>query len=513
MKSINHRSRSSSVSSNGSINNNNNYGYSSSDSFLSLIESPVSSSSKNQSNQQQNQTYFRNRKRTHDRVNIVANGTIIKDSNNNNWMVQNCIKARHERYLYTVTPVKHQSAQQQQQQHNIVKTKISPLMFLTEKLKESREDILNKAKAQNEELDYVFYGAVMTTSDDNNNNNTNEHSVTNSTTANQLTWSSSCTLSLSSADSVEKKNKQLFSKFNGSEITPQHQKPKQVYEHNHHHQCEKVTKVIHGIVEFLKNDETYDSNKVNKYSVEMVFTQDKSQQNDNPSDLLQQVLKKEIFKLKEIRRKNTSNSNGDGFYKFIVKKDRLNDRNTYELHEQDEEQQTETNSKVIPTPIQPPIKYLLKLELSSANKTSTSSLYTIDNEINFYSKFATQDKLKSFIKKHQLMYLAIPEYVASGLYKHTNGSIYKFLIMEQYRDNLKSLINSYDSSLPEHNALNLFLQVLYVLQYIHEKNYVHKIIKPKYLTFASKQPYFIYLTQFRTVKYINDDTINGEFIY
>ncbi|CAF4765266.1 unnamed protein product, partial [Rotaria socialis] len=113
------------------------------------------------------------------------------------------------------------------------------------------------------------------------------------------------------------------------------------------------------------------------------------------------------------------------------------------------------------------------------------------------------EKLKSYIKRHNLMYIAIPEYISHGTYKHLNLT-YKFLIMEQYRENLRSLIYSYDQSLPEHNALNLFLQMLYVIQFIHEKNYVHQIIKPKYMMFANKQPYFIFLTQFRTVKSIHD---------
>lgn len=103
------------------------------------------------------------------------------------------------------------------------------------------------------------------------------------------------------------------------------------------------------------------------------------------------------------------------------------------------------------------------------------------------------------------MYIAIPEYISHGIYKHMNLT-YKFLIMEQYRENLRSLIYSYDQSLPEHNALNLFLQMLYVIQFLHEKNYVHQIIKPKYMMFANKQPYFIFLTQFRTVKNINESS-------
>jgi len=255
-------------------------------------------------------------------------------------------------------------------------------------------------------------------------------------------------------------------------------------------------KIIHGIVEFLKDDDTYDENKINKYSIEMIFIQDKKQSNFiiNPSELLQQILKKEIDKLKDLRRKNlilNNKTNGD-IHKFIITKKAGNSQYDIQESTNDQPEATSIESSTI--------KYLLKLEL---NTSSSSKHYTIDHEIAFYSRFATHEKLKSYIKRHNLMYIAIPEYISHGIYKHMNLT-YKFLIMEQYRENLRSLIYSYDQSLPEHNALNLFLQMLYVIQFIHEKNYVHQIIKPKYMMFANKQPYFIFLTQFRTVKSIHD---------
>jgi hypothetical protein len=260
-------------------------------------------------------------------------------------------------------------------------------------------------------------------------------------------------------------------------------------------------KMIHGIVEFLKDDDTYDKNKVNKYSIELIFVEDKKKSNliTNPSELLQQILKKEIEKLKDIRRKNVTlnNKTTEDIHKFIITKKPGNSQYDIQESTSDESEDLSLSSPVESSAT----KYLLKLELT----TSTSSKnYTIDHEIAFYSRFATHEKLKSYIKRHGLMYIAIPEYIAHGTCKHINLT-YKFLIMEQYRENLRSLIYSYDQSLPEHNALNLFLQMLFVMQFIHEKNYVHQIIKPKYMMFANKQPYFIFLTQFRTVRSIHED--------
>ena len=221
--------------------------------------------------------------------------------------------------------------------------------------------------------------------------------------------------------------------------------------------------------------EFLDENVNKKYSIEFIYPTEQ-RTSINFSKLSREILKKEIEKFKEFRLKNLPITEVIHRYLFSKKPG-----------------QTQYYLQEIPNPT----KYLLKLELTPSSN--------IDQEISFYSRFATHEKIKSYIKRHNLMYLAIPEYLSHGTYKHLHCT-YKFLIMEQYRENLRSLISSYDQSLPEHNALNLFLQMLYVIQFLHEKNYVHQIIKPKYLMFANKQPFFIYLTQFRTVKNINQSS-------
>ncbi|CAF2427901.1 unnamed protein product [Rotaria sp. Silwood2] len=435
---------------------------SSSDSDLSLIETSATNSSKSCQ-----------KRKIPSSNHIIPQGTLIRDVNNNLWMIHQCVKVSHhnERFIYLCSQVKKSlnvnelKISEQTEQQNIVKTKISPLMYLTDKLKQSRQTVIDKARAENDKLDYIFYGAVI--GDTNKEIElvipNNEKQVISSTKAS------------------------LNSKILSSSTNDQN-----------------PNKIIHGIVEFLKDDDTYDENKINKYSIEIIFVQDKKTSNliTNPSELLQQILKQEIEKLKDIRRKNLTinNKTNEDFHKFIITKKPGHSK--YDIQESNNDEGEN------PPPCSPiessTIKYLLKLELNtSPSSSSSSNHYTIDHEISFYSRFATHEKLKSYIKRHNLMYIAIPEYISHGIYKHMNLT-YKFLIMEQYRENLRSLIYSYDQSLPEHNALNLFLQMLYVIQFIHEKNYVHQIIKPKYMMFANKQPYFIFLTQFRTVKSIHD---------
>jgi hypothetical protein len=96
---------------------------------------------------------------------LVPQGTLVRDVNNTLWMVHQCVKVsrRSERFIYQCSQVKRSTTHNEPKtsEENIVKTKISPLMFLTEKLKESRQAVLDKARADNDQLDYIFYGAVL----------------------------------------------------------------------------------------------------------------------------------------------------------------------------------------------------------------------------------------------------------------------------------------------------------------------------------------------------------------
>ena len=127
---------------------------SSSDSDLSLIETSIVNSSK-----------FSLKNHISTSTTLIHQGTIIRDVNNNPWMIHQCIKGslKSGRFIYLCSQVKRSAMNHESNlcEQNIVKTKISPLMYLTDKLKRSREVVIEKARAENDKLDYIFYGAVI----------------------------------------------------------------------------------------------------------------------------------------------------------------------------------------------------------------------------------------------------------------------------------------------------------------------------------------------------------------
>jgi len=148
------RSRSSSSSSDDS-DYDDIHSISSSDSSLSLIETSTINSLKSCQKRQIPTS-----------VHIIPQGTLIRDINNNHWILHQCIKISHhnERFLYLCSQVKRSltiNDMKISEQQNIVKTKISPLIYLTDKLKQSRQAVIDKARIENDKLDYIFYGAVI----------------------------------------------------------------------------------------------------------------------------------------------------------------------------------------------------------------------------------------------------------------------------------------------------------------------------------------------------------------
>ncbi len=124
---------------------------SSSDSGLSLIETSTINSLKSCQ-----------KRKIPTSVHLIPQGTIINDVNNNLWVLHQCVKISHhnERFIYLCSQVKRRNDLKQSEQ-NIIKTKISPLMYLTDKLKQSRQTVIDQARVENDKLDYVFYGAMI----------------------------------------------------------------------------------------------------------------------------------------------------------------------------------------------------------------------------------------------------------------------------------------------------------------------------------------------------------------
>lgn len=128
--------------------------FSSSDSDLSLIETSAMNSSK-----------MLHQRKLSTSTSVLAQGTILRDMNNNLWMIHQCLKVSHraERFIYSCSQVKRSTnnAETKVSEENIVKTKITPLIHLTEKLKQSRQLVLDRARTDNNQLDYIFYGAMI----------------------------------------------------------------------------------------------------------------------------------------------------------------------------------------------------------------------------------------------------------------------------------------------------------------------------------------------------------------
>lgn len=98
-------------------------------------------------------------------VHLIPQGTILHDSHQNPWIIHQCLKVSkgNERFLYLCSQMKRSSIinEKKSAEEMTVKIKISPLMHLTEKLKQSRESMIKKALAENRKLDSIFYGAVL----------------------------------------------------------------------------------------------------------------------------------------------------------------------------------------------------------------------------------------------------------------------------------------------------------------------------------------------------------------
>ena len=129
----------------------------SSDSDLSLIETSATNTSK---------SYYKRKPSTS--PHLIPQGSLIRDANSNRWMVHQCVKSSRDRqrFLYLCSQVKRTftgnetKVSDSNEQQNIVKTKISPTIHSTEKLKQSRQTVIERARAENQKLDYIFYGTM-----------------------------------------------------------------------------------------------------------------------------------------------------------------------------------------------------------------------------------------------------------------------------------------------------------------------------------------------------------------
>ncbi|KAG8235459.1 hypothetical protein J437_LFUL014089 [Ladona fulva] len=97
-------------------------------------------------------------------------------------------------------------------------------------------------------------------------------------------------------------------------------------------------------------------------------------------------------------------------------------------------------------------------------------------EMHFYMKVGKKDDIEEWKKKHKVSHLGVPQLYGYGSHEY-NSEKYRFLVIDRYGKDLWTVFTENDRRFPDATVFKIALQVLDVLQYIHEKNYIHGDIK------------------------------------
>ncbi|RNA34646.1 serine threonine- kinase VRK1, partial [Brachionus plicatilis] len=112
-------------------------------------------------------------------------------------------------------------------------------------------------------------------------------------------------------------------------------------------------------------------------------------------------------------------------------------------------------------------------------------------ESHFYVNCAKEDQLKIFKRDKNINHLAIPKFISSGLCTY-NEKDYRFLVMDRYSKDLQSFLDDSSShQINEAGVMYLMRQVLYALEYIHQKGYSHGDIKGANIMLKNDQESFL----------------------
>lgn len=116
-------------------------------------------------------------------------------------------------------------------------------------------------------------------------------------------------------------------------------------------------------------------------------------------------------------------------------------------------------------------------------------------EMHFYMRNAKQEDIEKFRKAHGLKHLGMPHFVGNGSHE-LKGLKHRFLVMPRYSVDLWGIFLKNDKRFPLHTVYRVALQMIDVLEYIHDCTYVHADLKGANILLgfgktASKQQLFL----------------------
>ncbi|KPM02158.1 uncharacterized protein NH340_JMT07303 [Sarcoptes scabiei] len=113
----------------------------------------------------------------------------------------------------------------------------------------------------------------------------------------------------------------------------------------------------------------------------------------------------------------------------------------------------------------PSIEYVMKLD------NQNGPLFV---EVNFVLRACQKSAIAAFMEKHNLTFLGIPRFIASGTHQ-TSKSSYRFLIMERLGEELQKVLET--KRLKISTTCRIASRIIDVLEYIHDRGYIHADIK------------------------------------
>uniref|UniRef100_A0A1B6ELH4 non-specific serine/threonine protein kinase n=1 Tax=Cuerna arida TaxID=1464854 RepID=A0A1B6ELH4_9HEMI len=97
-------------------------------------------------------------------------------------------------------------------------------------------------------------------------------------------------------------------------------------------------------------------------------------------------------------------------------------------------------------------------------------------EMHFYMKVAKKEDIENWMKSKGIKRLGMPCYLGSGSFEY-NKERYRFVVMDRYGQDIWSKFLENKKVFPCATALKIGLQVLDVLEYIHDQGYAHCDVK------------------------------------
>ncbi|XP_054284782.1 nucleosomal histone kinase 1-like [Macrosteles quadrilineatus] len=145
--------------------------------------------------------------------------------------------------------------------------------------------------------------------------------------------------------------------------------------------------------------------------------------------------------------------------------------------------------------------------ISKVNQTYVMKIEPQENgplfvEMHFYMKAAKKEDIEGWMKSKGLKRLGMPCYVDSGTFEY-NKERFRYIVMDRYGQDLWSIFLENKKLFPCSTVLQIGLQVIDVLEYMHDKGYAHCDVKGANLLLDTQDQ--VYLVDFGLASRLSTD--------